>query len=325
MIIIPKPNSIDKNTIEKIRDNYNFIYTKRSEINKNEELINFIKESEKDIIIFDIGGYFSEFILKNKTLSKKIKYIIEDTENGHQKYEKISINKDILSVARSELKDNEDYLVGESVIFSSDAILRRMGKILEYLKCGIIGYGKIGYSIGNHLLQRGVKPTVYDVNPIKQIQALNRMCDIDNKIDIISNSEVLYLATGNHSLNIHDFRKIRNGAYIFSVTSSDDELDDTYLESEYLVEEIKPDIYKYSNSNNWFYMVKKGNAVNFLHNAVMDNFIYLVKGEMLVAAQLLIDNANINKEEKLLQTTDLVKKKISEIWIDIFKNGKYKK
>lgn len=74
-----------------------------------------------------------------------------------------------------------------------------MGKVLQYLKCGIIGYGKIGYSIGNHLLQRGIKPVVYDINPIKQINALNRMCDISNKNDIISNSEVLFLAIENFS------------------------------------------------------------------------------------------------------------------------------
>ena len=214
-------------------------------------------------------------------------------------------------------------MVGESVIFSAEAILRKMGKVLEYFNCGIIGYGKIGYSIGNHLLQRGVKPTVYDINPIRQICALNRECDINNKNYIVSNSEVLFLATGNHSLNIHDFRKIKNGAYIFSVTSSDDELDDSYLEAEYTIEEVKPNIYKYYNSNNWFYLIKKGNAVNFLHNAVMDDFIHLVKSEMIVAAQLLIRNQELHKVDNVLETDESVKKRISEIWLDSFKNGRH--
>ena len=323
LAVVPKPNSIDEATMMQIKNQYVFMHLKREEINENEELIRKIKKSEKDIIIFDIGGYFSEFIVKNKLISKRIKYIIEDTENGYQKYENLNVGQEILSVARSQLKDNEDYLVGESVIFSAEAILRKMGKVLEYFNCGIIGYGKIGYSIGNHLLQRGIKPTVYDINPIKQISALNRECNIDNKNNIVSNSEVLFLATGNHSLNIHDFRKIKNGSYIFSVTSSDDELDDSYLETEYTIEEIKPNIYKYYNSNNWFYLVKKGNAVNFLHNAVMDDFIYLVMSEMIVAAQLLIKSQDLHKKNNILETNESVKKKISKIWLDVFKNGKY--
>ena len=142
-----------------------------------------IKESDKNIIIFDIGGYFSRWIQKNIELSNKIKFIIEDTENGYQKYENLKTNIPILSVARSPLKDNEDNLVGESVVFSSDVLLRKMGEIIEYKKCGIIGYGKIGESIGKNLLQKGVKPIVYDQNAIKQIRALG------NEIEFVKSNK----------------------------------------------------------------------------------------------------------------------------------------
>ncbi len=282
----------------------------REEINSNMELQEIIKNSEKDIIIFDIGGYFSQFIIKHKFISRKIKFIIEDTENGYQKYENINSNTKILSVARSVLKENEDYLVGESIVFSADAILRNVGKVLEYMNCGILGYGKIGSSIGRHLLQMGIKPTVYDCNPIKQIEAFNRMCDINNKRDILTNSDVLFLATGNHSLNIHDFRKLKNGSYIF-------------LETEYDIEEVKKHIFKYSNNNNFFYLVRKGNAVNFLHNAVMDNFIHLVRSEMLVSAQLLLENKNLIEINKILELDYYTKQKIGSIWLNIFKKGRF--
>lgn len=271
--LIPKPNSIDKETFEEIKDKYSMLRVTRDEIDTNYELKKAIKESDKNIIIFDIGGYFSRWIQKNIELSNKIKFIIEDTENGYQKYENLKTNIPILSVARSPLKDNEDNLVGESVVFSSDVLLRKMGEIIEYKKCGIIGYGKIGESIGKNLLQKGVKPIVYDQNAIKQIRAYNQMCNIGTKNEIINNSEVIFLATGNHSLNINDFRKIKNGTYIFSVTSSDDELDSSYLDKEYEIEEVVHYIFKYSNENNYFYLVQKGNAVNFIHNAVMYDFI----------------------------------------------------
>lgn len=320
--LIPKPNSIDKETFEEIKDKYSMLRVTRDEIDTNYELKKAIKESDKNIIIFDIGGYFSRWIQKNIELSNKIKFIIEDTENGYQKYENLKTNIPILSVARSPLKDNEDNLVGESVVFSSDVLLRKMGEIIEYKKCGIIGYGKIGESIGKNLLQKGVKPIVYDQNAIKQIRAYNQMCNIGTKNEIINNSEVIFLATGNHSLNINDFRKIKNGTYIFSVTSSDDELDSSYLDKEYEIEEVVHYIFKYSNENNYFYLVQKGNAVNFIHNAVMYDFIYLVMSEMIVAAQALKDNkVNYTEDKKILELDDTTRAKIAEIWLDIFKNG----
>lgn len=323
-LLIPKPNSIDEEIYNKVKLKFPIEKITRSEIMNSEIIDNIIKESDKKIIIFDIGGYFSNYVNEKKEICKNIKYIIEDTENGYQKYEKINTDIKILSVARSVLKENEDYLVGESIVFSADALLREVGELMEYKKCGIIGFGKIGFSIGTHLLQKGIKPMVYDLNPIKQLEAFNRMCDIRKKNYIIENSDILFLATGNQSLNIIDFRKIKKGAYIFSVTSSDDEINSKYLESEYKLTKIHSHIYKYENGCNYFYLIRKGNAVNFIHNAVMYNFIHLVRSEMLVAAQLL-KNGEIDTEsgKEILETSIEDKKRIAKIWIDIFENQNY--
>ena len=322
--LIPKPKSIDEITYNSVKDKYDMLHIKREEVLHNTELLNCIKKSNKNIIVFDIGGYFADFVQNNVVESKKIEYIIEDTENGYQKYEKVKTNIPILSVARSVLKDNEDNLVGESVIFSADAVLRSIGKILEYEECGIIGYGKIGEAIGNNLIQKGVKPTVYDFNSIKQIRAFNRMCNIDTKESIIQKCNVLFLATGNHSLNINDFRNIKNGTYIFSVTSSDDEIDNSTLDKEYNIEEVAPHVFKYSNECNYFYLIQKGNAVNFIHNAVMANFIHLVRSEMIVSAQFLKDNKiNYGENQKILELDNLSKQLIGKVWLEVFKKGSF--
>ena len=56
----------------------------------------------------------------------------------------------------------------------------------------------------------------------------------------------------------------------------------------------------------------------------MDDFIYLVRSEMIVAAQLLTNNQeNLYKNNNIWETNEYIKKKISSIWLDIFKNGKY--
>lgn len=319
--IIPKPNSINKNILKNIEEKYNVIHIKRDEIENNVELNEMIAKSQKDIILFDIGGYFSKIISK-KEISKKVRCIIEDTENGHQRYEQENNGKTI-SVARSVLKDNEDYLVGQSVLFSADHILRNMRKLITYMNCSVLGYGKIGSSIANHLLQRGVKPNVYDKNEIKLIEALNRMCNIETKEEIIKNSDVIFLATGNHCLNINDFRRIKNGCFIFSVTSSDDEIDDTYLQSEYTITEVTKHVFKYENEYNFFYLIEKGNAVNFIHDAVMGEFLSLVKSEMLVAANMYVNNIDkFDDISGILETNKETKMLISKYWLKAYRDFK---
>lgn len=323
-LLIPKPNSIDTVVFDRLKDKYPIKQISRDEITNSKEIDDIIQHSDKPIIIFDIGGYFSKYIKEKAKISTKIKFIIEDTENGYQKYETINTNIPILSVARSVLKENEDYLVGESVVFSAESLMRENGKILKYKNCGIVGFGKIGFSIGMTLLNKGVKPIVYDKNPIKQLEAFNRMCDIRKKDFILKNCDVIFLATGNHSLDITDFRNLRKGAFIFSVTSSDDEIDSKYLETEYTISKIHPHIYKYENGCNYFYLIRKGNAVNFIHNAVMDDFIHLVRSEMLVGAQLLSDNIiEKDKKPKILEVNIDTKKGIAKTWIDVFQNNNY--
>jgi adenosylhomocysteinase len=265
------------------------------------------------VILFDIGGYFAE-IGKNwpQEILSKIELIVEDTENGHQKYEAEAPSVKVVSVARSPLKDNEDFLVGQSILFSADAILRREGILLQYLKCSVLGFGKIGKSISFHLLQRGVKPSVFDINPIKRIESYNNLCAIPSRSDVIYNADIIFSATGNKSLDVSDFRKVKDGCFIFSVTSSDDEFHFNFDKNEYQIEE-KDKIFKYSNNNNFFFLVNNGNAVNFLHNAVMGDFIHLVRTEMLFAPM----NLNSFSANKINYVNEDLRKRIADLWLDM--------
>lgn len=75
-------------------------------------------------ILLDIGGYFASIA---QIPNLPIECIIEDTENGIQKYENVidQIEYPLFSVARNPLKKNEDYLVG-AVLF--------LGQIIYYIK-----------------------------------------------------------------------------------------------------------------------------------------------------------------------------------------------
>jgi len=314
--IIPKPNSINKNIYSIVEKEFRIDPIHRNNIaNNDNSIVKYLLESKNKLIIFDIGGYFSK--IHNgwpKEILDRIILVIEDTENGYQKYEKQDCPFKIVSVARSPLKDNEDFLVGQSVLFSADAILRGGGTLIQYMNCSVIGYGKIGSSIAYHLLQRGVKPSVYDTNPIRRLSAFNELSSIPGRDSIIKNSDIIFSATGNQCLGINDFRSLKNGCFIFSVTSSDDELNLKFLDGEYKKEEIREHIFKYFNSRNYFFLVNEGNAVNFIHSAIMANFIHLVRSEMILSFNEL---ANY-ETRKINEVSSEIRKLIAEIWINIF-------
>ena len=274
--IVPKPNSINEKTYTIVQKDFKISHVCREDMAQDtgNEVIKILENTDEKILLFDIGGYFAHIHETwPVTILERIALIIEDTENGYQKYEHVIEDSErkkqnypfkVVSVARSPLKENEDFLVGQSVFFSADALMREDGKLIQYLKCGILGYGKIGRSIASHLLQRGVKPAVYDTNPLKRVSAFNELNRIPDRDSIIKESDILFSATGNKALKIEDFRELKNGCYIFSVTSSDDELELEFT-GEYEKQEVRKHIFKYSNENmNYFFLVNDGNAVNFI-------------------------------------------------------------
>lgn len=81
--------------------------------------------------MLDVGGYFAG-VLDHlcAQFSGKIAGVVEDTENGHQRYAELDkLPCPVFSVARSPLKDPEDYLVGQSVVFSTDRRRRRRDRL----------------------------------------------------------------------------------------------------------------------------------------------------------------------------------------------------
>ena len=294
--IIPKPNSIVADVETRLQATFKIYHWSRADIKSLNPLLELVRSTDNRFLMIDIGGYFSGII---NDLAKKVGQrfvgLVEDTENGHQKYEKAAttapLSVPVVSVARSPLKQNEDFLVGQSILFSTDFILREFGQLVQYLQCAILGYGKIGSSIAHHLLLRGAKPWVYDTNPIRRASALNQLCNAPPRQYIVKNADVIFCATGNRALDITDFRCLKPGCIVVSVTSADDELDLRYVHAEYKTDNVTRHLTKHSSFANYFYLANKGNAINFVHNAVLGDWIHLVRGEMLHAAAYLLKEA----------------------------------
>jgi adenosylhomocysteinase len=244
----------------------------------------------QDIVLMDVGGYFAPVLnALAGQFSGRLVGVIEDTENGHRRYEELDkLPCPVVSVARSPLKDPEDFLVGQSVVFSAEALMRGRGDIPHGREALVIGFGKLGSSIARLLHAKGVHVTVYDIDAVRRTQALSQGFTVArDREHALSGAGLVLCATGSIALRAEDFRLLRNGAYVATVTSSEDELELSGLPEVYTLAQAGEHVTRYQTTGHYFYLLNGGNAVNFLHGASVGPFIFLVQAEILGAVQFL--------------------------------------
>ncbi|WP_063737341.1 adenosylhomocysteinase [Streptomyces sp. RTd22] len=244
----------------------------------------------RPVVLLDVGGYFTPALdALCARFSGRILGVVEDTENGHKRYADLEkLPCPVVSVARSPLKDPEDFLVGQSVVFSTEALMRSRGDILHGRTALVIGFGKLGSSIARLLHAKGVRVTVYDIDPVRRTQALSQGFSVArDRMSGLGEAGLVLCATGSLSLRGEDFPRLRNGAYVATVTSSEDELELGGLPDVYERAHIGENVTRYLTTGHYFYLLNGGNAVNFLHGASVGPFIFLVQAEILVASTML--------------------------------------
>lgn len=308
--IIPKPKSINWSS---------FVELKALPINQlNRDIIHeVLKTLRKRTVFLDIGGYFSPITNEiEQTLGENFCGVVEDTENGMQKYENKGIKFPFLSVARSPLKDNEDIMVGQAISFSAEAILRQHNIVFNGLQVGVIGYGKVGRAVAHQLELRQGRVSINDLDNIRLTHAVSAGFNVLNRNRILGQSDVLCLATGNRSLSGDEYSRLKTGSWLFCVTSSDDELDKSWLEENYDKEQISQHVTRYLKGDHFFYLLNEGNAMNFIHGASVGDFILLVQAELLIATyKLMTHDVRLGEYELDRKTRD----KICNIWLSHFR------
>jgi len=127
--IIPKQTSKDQKSLKIMKKRYLVLdHIKKDDLKNKKNTISMLKKiiGNEKFIILDVGGYFSFLINSiSETFKNQFLGVIEDTENGHIKYENVkNLNCPVFSVARSPLKYSEDILVENSAVYSAESVLR---------------------------------------------------------------------------------------------------------------------------------------------------------------------------------------------------------
>ncbi|MCD0451339.1 adenosylhomocysteinase [Actinocorallia sp. API 0066] len=319
--VLPKPKSIDHTAQAVVANLMKVDPLDRQRFSDPDAVLQFLESraAGRRLILLDVGGYFAPTLTHVcARFSGELIGVVEDTENGHQRYASLEkLPCPVFSVARSPLKDPEDFLVGQSITFSTEALIRTRGDILNGRNATVIGYGKIGRSIAAMLHAKHVTATIYDHDPVKRTQALSQGFRTTHTLrTALTGAGLVICATGNLSLREDDFASIANGAYIASVTSSDDELELDTLNTLYTRTPNGDHITRYSRTGHYFYVLAGGNAVNFLHGASVGAFIFLVQAEILAALAVLAGSERL--EPGLHELDKTGRSRIAELWLHHF-------
>ncbi|MDP9991301.1 adenosylhomocysteinase [Variovorax boronicumulans] len=319
--IIIKPSSRHVDTHREINAKYPVLaFTKKDLLKtctRSLELTTF--EPKGDYIIIDIGGYFSDSYI-NKIIShdqSRLIGIVEDTENGVQKYEQLQpLSYPVVHVARSSLKEPEDYLVGQAIAFAIETVLRQIGVLTINKNVGILGYGKIGGSIAATWKPRSKSVSIYDTNAVRLIKAASHGYPAPSRHYVLSNSDILICATGQKSLTVDDIKHLKTGCYLASVTSADDEFDLDGISSKYSRTSVSEHITRLAehDGQHFIHLINNGNPANFIYAANLGAYIHLVQAEMLAAACLLAGGA-YHGQRGLFEINNNHRAEIAQLWL----------
>ncbi|WP_405394910.1 adenosylhomocysteinase [Microbispora hainanensis] len=318
--VLPKPKSVDQQTLEVVQSAYTVNHLSRELFADSTRALDYVEDTAggQDVVLVDIGGYFAPSLgtLVEK-FSGRVLGVVEDTENGHQRYAALGhLPCPVVSVARSPLKDCEDHLVGRSIVFSTDALVRARGDILTSRNACVLGFGKVGRAIARTLRANDLRVTVYDTDPVRRVQAHSQgFRTTSTTAEAVRDAELVLCATGNLALRQHDFAALRNGAYLASVTSSEDELELSALHELYQRIPVGEQLTRYEITGHYFYVLADGGAVNFVHGAAVGTYIHLVQAEIL-AATAALSHGRFQPGLHSMPMTD--RQAIARIWLDHF-------
>lgn len=325
--VIPKPNSIDPRILRKIEKTIPVLHYTREKIKRNPSV--FLDAVSSHVghfrfAIIDTGGYFSHVLTSISDISRfNLAGVVEDTENGHQKYEALletgamsEFPCPIVSVARSTLKDPEDFLVGQAIVFSADALLRERGDIPNRRRAVVLGYGKIGSSIAQSLRGKCQSIEVLDTNPIRQALALAHGFRSANRTNPTGAADIVFCATGNKSINENAIRSMTPGGYIFTATSGDDEIADYSKIIQDSIESGHHRIADCAVPGGVVHLVNHGNSANFMYGGVVGPFIKLVQAELVFGLSQMEPFAR----SSVKNVTDYSKSFIAEAWLENYAN-----
>jgi adenosylhomocysteinase len=320
-LIIAIPYSADVDTVQRLRSNGFNVFVPSSVtdtfVQAGPKIEEILKDSTTPLIVQEVGGYLAGFTEQFSTYPHFIG-IVEDTNNGHWRYQQAGKHKvPVLSMALSPVKDIEDTVIGDSVVYSTERLFREeFHAVIQGLRTGVIGYGKIGTSTAIALKGREATVTVYDIDPAKCIRARFEGYRIAPIAQILAESDLVIGCTGKTSVREEEIPYIRHNAILVSASAKNEEFDLVAFESCCTLEKMSPIIWRYTQRDGrYFYVLNGGTPINFRDRSILGNILDLIYSELFLCMAMLVkEGSSID----LHHSPGKIHTEVTQTWLEIY-------
>ncbi|MEU8269872.1 NAD(P)-dependent oxidoreductase [Sphaerisporangium sp. NPDC049002] len=321
--VLPKPKSADHATLEEVAGRYRCDVLVRGRFADPRWLAGYLidRAAGRRLVLADIGGYYAPALAAVcSAMPGMIAGVVEDTENGLRRYLALGdLPCPVYSVARSPLKEPEDRLVGEAMVFSIESLLRRLGQVLAGQRACVLGFGKIGASVAAALHARHAQVTVVETDPVRDAQAISIGYGSAPLPRALAAADLVVSATGSRAIGMEHLGMLREGAVLAGATSADDEFDLAALHrpaSGFTHEALVDGAVRYRRDGRSFVLLGSGNAVNFLHTSALGPAIHLIKAEIIASMARLAAEPH---EPGLYEVPGDTRALIAAAWVEAFR------
>ncbi|WP_170322731.1 NAD(P)-dependent oxidoreductase [Acrocarpospora macrocephala] len=321
--VLPKPKSADHATLEEVASRYQCDVLSRGRFADPGWLATYLvdRAAGRRLVLADIGGYYAPALAAVcSAMPGTIAGVVEDTENGLRRYLALgALPCPVYSVARSPLKEPEDRLVGEAIVFSIESLLRKLGQVLAGRRACVLGFGKIGAGVAAALHARHAQVSVVETDPVRHAHAISIGYGSAPLPCALAAADLVVSATGSRAIGVEHLGMLREGAVLAGATSADDEFDLTDLHSPatgFTHEALVDGAVRYRQDGRSFVLLGNGNAVNFLHTSALGPAIHLIKAEIVAAMARLAAEPH---EPGLYEVPGDTRTRIAAAWVEAFR------
>ena len=200
-------------------------------------------------------------------IAKKIRGVSEETTTGVHRLYHMEKNNELLfpaiNVNDSVTKSKFDNLYGcrESL---ADGIKRATDIMIAGKVVIVLGYGDVGKGCAQSMRGFGARVLVTEIDPICALQAAMEGFEVTTTEDALPEGDIYVTTTGNKDvITAAHLEGMKDGAIVCNIGHFDNEIEMSYLEENCKVENIKPQVDKWTlKSGNTIIVLAEGRLVN---------------------------------------------------------------
>ncbi|WP_145144453.1 NAD(P)-dependent oxidoreductase [Roseomonas gilardii] len=316
--VVAIPYSADTRAVKALRDRgYEVVLPKDvpdTFTQSEATVLKALESSAQPLVVQEVGGYLARSSAKLAAF-KHFRGVVEDTNNGHWLYERTAPHPcPVLSMARSPLKDVEDTVIGDAVLFSIERVIREnFSSILQGCRSAVIGFGKIGTSTATALKGRESVVSIYDINPGKNMRANAEGFNPVPLHLLLPRVDLVVGCTGQTSVRRVDMDFLKDGCILASASSKDIEFDLKGFAANCKVETFDEITKRYvTPAGKAFYVLLDGTPINFRDGSMLGTILDMIYSELFVCMRLV---ANGLAPVDLSNSPPEVQNEVAKAWL----------